>query len=228
MGERARKPVQVPAWALGVGGLGLIVLGMGLWALFNQKPTPPAVVPTPTAIAPAPAATAPALAPIVPAETPTPAPDADANALAPVVAPTAQTTPVATPIATLAPTEAATPIPATGVAVAPEVGPSFDELYANLTTGTPQQQALYWDSVKGKKIDWRGEFVSLGSAATGPLVVNCKNAKGALQVTITLDATNPQTLPSYQIGQSVPFSGVLEGRSAGNITVKEGRAGASE
>ena len=206
----AQREVRAPAWAIGVGGLGLVVLGMGLWALLSPKPAPTPVV-TPTPIA-----TAPALAPI--------APDATANAVTePTVAPTTEATTEATAAPTVIPTMSATEVPATGVGIEPEVGPTFDELYANLTTGTPQQQALYWESVKGRKINWRGEFVSLGNAATGPLIVNCKSAKGALKVTIDLDATKPQTLPSFTANQSVPFEGILQSRDAGSVTVKEGR-----
>lgn len=225
--QRAQKSVQVPAWALGAGGLGLIVLGMGLWALSHNKPVEPALAPAPIATS-----SAPALAPIVPAVTSQPTAIADANAVAVVVAPTPQTTaqttpaatPIATPIATTEATIAAPPI-AAGMSVAPEIGPTFDELYANLNTGTPQQQALYWESVKNKKINWRGEFVSLGSAATGPLIVNCKTAKGALKVTVHLDAANPQTLQNFAPNQSVPFSGILESRNAAGVTVKDARVG---
>ena len=208
MAERAQNKVQVPAWAIVAGGLGLLLLGMALWALLGKKPAPATV-----AVNPTPAATTAALAPIVPAATPQP-----------TVAPTAQATtaPTSEPtaIATIAPTDAAPTTPAVAAS-----GPTFDELYANLTTGTPQQQSLYWDSVKGRKINWRGEFVSLGNAATGPLVVNCKNSKGALKVIISLDATKPQTLPKYTPNQSVPFEGTLENRSAGAVAVKDGRAG---
>ena len=222
--ERAQSKVAVPTWALGVGGLGLVALGMALWALLGPKhaATPPVVV------APTTAATSPALAPIVPAASATPA----ANST-----PTIGATPAATPLAqpSAAPTNAAvasaTTAPAAQTqativpAVAPANGPTFDELYANLTTGTPQQQTLYWDSVKGQKINWRGEFVSLGNAAKGPLLVNCKAAKGALQVTVELQEAAPQTLPQLKPNQSVPFSGVLQARAAGQITVGEGRAG---
>lgn len=219
--ERAQRKVAVPAWAIGVGGLGLLVLGMALWALLGPKPT----APPPVIVAPTPAATSPALAPIVPAAGATPAITPAATPLEqPSMAPTTSAIAGATnaPIvpATQPTTEAA---PATGVSVAPEIGPTFDELYANLTTGTPQQQALYWDSVKGKKINWRGEFVSLGSAATGPLVVNCKAAKGALKVIVNLDESAPQTLPQFAPRQSVPFAGILQSRNAGELTVKEGR-----
>ena len=210
MAERAQNKVQVPAWAIIAGGLGLLLLGMALWALLGKKPAPATV-----AVAPTPAATTTALAPIVPAAQPTTAPTADATAI-PTSAPTGEPT----TIATVAPTTAAPAI--TDVTAS---GPTFDELYANLTPGTPQQQSLYWDSIKGRKINWRGEFISLGNAATGPLVVNCKSAKGALKVTIILDATTPQTLPKYTLNQSVPFEGVLESRSAGEVTVKDGRAG---
>ena len=207
--ERAQSKVQVPAWAIGVGGLGLLVLGMALWALLGSKPAPaPATVPAPGATA-----SAPALAPIAP----------DANAVAPDLTPSA--TPALTPEATDQPTVSAAGATAAGATAAPVPGPTFDELYANLTTGTPQQQSLYWESVKNTKIGWRGEFLSLGNAATGPLVVNCKAAKGALKVRANLDAKAPQTLPSYAPGQSVPFEGILESRSAGEITVKDARAG---
>lgn len=207
--ERVNNKVQVPAWAMVAGGLGLLLLGMALWALLGKKPAPTVVV------SPTPSATTAALAPIVPAASaqPTIAPTAQAT-----LAPTAE----ATAIATAAPTTVA---PASGVEVTPEAGPAFDELYANLTTGTPQQQQLYWDSVKGKKINWRGEFVGLGNATTGPLVVNCKGAKGALKVTVNLDATKPQTLPKYTPNQSVPFEGVLDSHGAGEVTVKDGRVG---
>ena len=208
----AARNVSVPAWALGAGGLGLVVLGMGLWALLAPKPAP---VVTPV-MTPTPIATMPALAPIVPTETAQPTVEATAS-------PTVQATIEATTVPTASPTVSATQTAAGGVGVVPEVGPSFDELYANLTTGTPQQRALYWDSVKGQQINWRGEFVSLGNAATGPLVVQCKSAKGSLKVTIRLDATQPQTLPSFATGQSLPFSGILESQSAGQATVKEGR-----
>ncbi len=201
MAQRAQNKVQVPAWAMVAGGLGWLLLGMALWALLGKKPAPT------VAVAPTPSATT-ALAPIVPATT-----------AQPTVAPTAQ----ATTAPTSEPTPNATAAPTTGAVAAS--GPTFDELYANLTTGTPQQQSLYWDSVQGKKINWRGEFVSLGNAATGPLIVNCKNVKGALKVTIDLDATPPQTLPKYTPNQSVPFEGVLESRNAGAVTVKDGRAG---
>ena len=227
--QRAQSKVAVPAWALGVGGLGLVALGMGLWALLGPKPlatAPTIVAPTTAATAPA---TAPALAPIVPV--------ASATSSA-----TPNVTPIATPLAqpSGAPTTAATGTTNAAVAsattapaaqtqapiipaVAPATGPTFDELYTNLTTGTPQQQTLYWNSVKGKRISWRGEFVNLGNATTGPLTltVNCKSAKGALKVAVELGTATPQTLP--QLNQPVPFSGVLQSRETGAITVNQGR-----
>ena len=210
---RAQNRVAVPAWLLGAGGLGLLLLGMGLWALLGPKRAA-----TPVVLAPTTAATAPALAPIVPTASAMPNTTPGATPLAqPGVAPTT----AAIASATLAP--AAQPQATIVPAVAPATGPTFDELYANLTTGTPQQQALYWDSVKGGKINWRGEFVSLGNAATGPLVVNCKTAKGALKITIHLAESAPQTLPQLKPNQSVPFSGVLQSREAGAIVVNEGR-----
>ena len=221
---RVQSKVAVPAWALFAGGLGLLVLGMALWALLNRKPAPQTV-----AVAPTPAQTAPALAPIAPVASAMPdavtTPDAaDTPAQQPTLAPNAPAV-AATGPPISQPTVAATEAPTTGVAVAPEIGPSFDELYANLTTGTPQQQALYWESVKGRKINWRGEFVSLGNAAAGPLVVSCKAAKGALKVTVALDEATPQTLPQWTPRQSVPFAGILQSRSAGAVTIKEGRVG---
>lgn len=201
LSQKARSKVPVPAWALVAGGLGLLVLGMALWALIGKKPMPATVV-----IAPTPIATTAALAPIAPAGT-----------AQPTVAPTAEST----ALPTVEPTAAATVAPTT--VAAPEAGPTFDELYANLTAGTPQQQELYWKSVQGKKINWRGEFVSLGSAATGPLVINCKSGAGAIKVTINLDATTPQALPKYTLNQSVPFEGLLESRTASEIVVKDGR-----
>ena len=98
----ARSKVALPVWALFAGGVGLLVLGMALWAIIAATPS-------------------------------------------------------------------GQPMGAAKPANSGEVGPTFDELHANLTTGTPQQRALYWESVKGKRINWRGEFVSLGSAAAGPL-----------------------------------------------------------
>lgn len=134
-------------------------------------------------------------------------------------------TPVATAVALapIVPTETAQTIPAPSGA--PEIGPTFDELYANTTQGTPRQQQLYWESVKGQTINWRGEFVSLGNAAAGPLVVNCKAAQGALKVTVNLDEATPQRLPQYKIGDSVPFAGVLQSRDAEGVMVSGGRAG---
>ncbi len=198
--ERTSRKVAVPVWALVVGGVGLLVLGMGLWALPGKK-----LAPTTVTVAPKPIATASAPAPIAPA------------AVSPTLAPTAD----ATTVPAVAPTIGATP--PTEVALAS--GPTFDELYANLTNGTPQQQTLYWQSVKGQKISWRGEFVRLGNAASGPLVINCKSADGTLKVTVNLKATAPQTLPSFKANQSVPFEGTLESHSAGEVTVKDGRAG---
>ncbi len=217
--QRAHSKIAVPAWAMVAGGLGLVVLGMGLWALLSPKPaaTPPVIV------APTPAATSPALAPIAPAASATPAVTvATTPAATPLAQPSAAPTTAAVAGATNAPIAQpeATAVPAT---TAPTIGPTFDELYANLTTGTPQQQALYWESVEGRKINWRGEFVSLGSAATGPLIVNCKSAKGALKVTVTLDEATPQTLPQFTTRQSVPFSGILQNRNAGEIVVNGGR-----
>ena len=198
LAHKAQSKVAVPTWLLLAGGLGLLVLGMALWAILDRKPAPTTIVAAPT-----PVATSAALAPIAPAAT-----------AQPTLAPTPETT----ALPTVAPTIAAT----AEVAAAP--GPTFDELYANLTAGTPQQQELYWNSVKGKKIGWRGEFVSLGNAATGPLIVNCRSGAGALKVTVHLDATTPQTLPKYTLNQSVPFEGVLESRTASEIVVKDGRA----
>ena len=204
LSQKAQSKVAVPTWLLLAGGLGLLVLGMALWAILDRKPEPTTVVAAPTPIA-----TGVALAPIAPGAT-----------AQPTVAPTAQTTASPTIVPALAPT--ITPTIAPENAAAP--GPGFDELQANLTAGTPQQQELYWNSVKGKKINWRGEFASLGSAATGPLVVNCRSSAGALKVTVNLDATTPQTLPKYTINQSVPFEGILESRTASEIVVKDGRA----
>ena len=229
--QRAQNKVQVPAWAMGAGGLGLLLLGMALWALLGKKPARAPVV-----VAPTPSAITTALAPIAPATTATPAmpgttaQPTPATTAAPTSMPTtAPTSMPAAPVpnataAPSAPSASPTSAPDAGIEVAPASGPAFDEFYANMTTGTPQQQALYWDAVKGKAISWRGEFVSLGNAAAGPLVVNCKNVKGALKVTIELDAAKPQTLPSFTANQSVPFVGVLASRGAGEVTVKNGRA----
>ena len=182
-------------------GLLLIAISLATWAFLRTLRAPTTVV-----VAPTPITTPATLAPIAPI-----APATDATA-SPTVAPTTATTDNTAAVA------------ATPPVTESEAGPSFDELYANLTQGTPRQQQLYWGSVKGKKISWRGDFVSLGNAASGPLIVNCKSGTGTLKVTIALDATAPQTLPKYTINQSVPFEGFLGSRGAGGVGIKDGRA----
>ena len=198
--QRAQKRVAIPAWAIGAGVLGCIALGIGLKSLFSKNAAVPVATPAPTT----------ALAPVVVAPTAT-------------VAPTVIPTVISTVTPTLAPTAALTPAPtsAAGVMQSVDVGPDFDTFYENSHQGTAAQQTLYWDAVKGKKIAWRGEFVSLGAAPRGPLVVRCKSGDKTMEVSVNLD--EGQNPPPYSAGQSVSFEGVLSAHTSDNVEVGTGR-----
>lgn len=218
--ENMKRRVAVPTWAIGALVLGCVTLGMGLVYLFGNRPSTPSVMPpnVPDAVpitSPTPAVTTAA----------TPITTAESTAASAVPAPTSEPTSAPTIQPTPEPTQAVSPSPTGGMSVnlppAARSGPMFDELWKNTHSGTSAQQDAYWQSVQGTSVTWRGEFVSLGSNPSGPLVMRCRSGQNAAVVTVELDesAITPQPQPN----QSIVVEGRLQRRSSEGYTLTNGR-----
>ncbi len=156
------------------------------------------------------------------------------RSMTPAVAP-APTLPLATDVNTTSPSSAlsssvvsptistTTPPVAPTTAPVPSDGPSFDQLYASITSATKEQREAYWKTVAKTKVSWRGDFVQLGASPSGPLLLRCKSGSDSFLVTITLSASPPQTLPPMQPNQSIPVEGILESYSEQGYQLVEGK-----
>lgn len=205
---RATRPVPIPAWVIGAGVLGCVVLGVLMTMAFGNRGSA------------VPVATPAAQTPIV---VPTP--------VVVVVPPAASVSPTATPVvnAPVAPEVAVAPTrpEATVPPIQVRPGPSFDEVDTKMDDRgngwTEAQKQTYWRSVEGTTVRWRGTVVEARLAGGGEISMRCGRETYTTDVQVNLDGSQGQTLGQIGKGESIIIEGILQDHTGSGYTITGGK-----
>lgn len=203
--DRVPRRVQAPTWALALGVVGCVALGMILVTVFGRgsknPSTQPVVVPTPVT-----------------------APTQTDNAVATnAVATNAAPVPVVAPTSA---TPAISPTPAPTVENV-KLGPSFSEVDAKMnarnTTSTEAQKDAYWQSVVGSQVTWQGKVVEVRSKDTGQIILHCGSQNPPSEVQVSLDGTQLGDLAAIGKKNMITIQGILQGHSEKGYSVERAK-----
>jgi hypothetical protein len=88
---------------------------------------------------------------------------------------------------------------------------------------TEAQKQAYWQSVRGKQVTWSGQVDQVEITSGGRITLKCNPQSWGSDVSVNLDGTQIQMLPSIQRGTTVTVKGLLEGHSMFGYTLTNGQ-----
>lgn len=107
------------------------------------------------------------------------------------------------------------------------IGPSFSEVDSKmddrLTQWTDAQKDAYWATVEGTRVTWTGEVVEVKLDAGGRIILKCNPKTMGSDVTVSMDGSQLDKLPSLNKKQQITIEGILEDHSMFGYTVRQGR-----
>lgn len=106
------------------------------------------------------------------------------------------------------------PAPVQQLAQPIRTGPPFHEVDAKmdgrLTGWTEAQRQAYWETISGSQVTWKGEVVEVEITSGGQLTLKCNPKTWTSDVSVSLDGTQIDLLPSLNKGRYITVRGILQ------------------
>ena len=85
------------------------------------------------------------------------------------------------------------------------------------------QKQAYWASVTGTQVTWTGEVTEVRATSGGEILMKCNPETYTFDVTVTLDGSQVDVLPSINKGQRVTVQGILQNHTGSGYSIAQGR-----